>query len=225
MRRRRRPRCRSARILRGAARPSAPSSFPVSPAPCGGAWWRSARSAAVIWARTSVYVELTSRTHRDSTPQPSPWSSTPATGQASGVATRPRKTSARAAHQQHHGCPDRGDHTRYRRLPPGWILGTRLDRAHRLAGRRGSRRGHGDGALTGGVGLEALNLLAADRGSRAVVVLNDNTHSYTDRRRHRRASRRAARRRGPCRRGHVHRCRAHLRRPVDGHDLGPSPRL
>ncbi|WP_347042497.1 1-deoxy-D-xylulose-5-phosphate synthase [Brachybacterium nesterenkovii] len=36
----------------------------------------------------------------------------------------------------------------------------------------------GDGALTGGVGLEALNELAADPASRTVVVLNDNTRSY-----------------------------------------------
>ncbi|MGP9537115.1 1-deoxy-D-xylulose-5-phosphate synthase [Brachybacterium sp. AOP43-C2-M15] len=36
----------------------------------------------------------------------------------------------------------------------------------------------GDGALTGGVGLEALNALGSDRGSRTVVVLNDNTRSY-----------------------------------------------
>ena len=36
----------------------------------------------------------------------------------------------------------------------------------------------GDGALTGGVGLEALNVLASDTGSRTIVVLNDNTRSY-----------------------------------------------
>ncbi|MDN5900917.1 MAG: 1-deoxy-D-xylulose-5-phosphate synthase, partial [Brachybacterium sp.] len=58
-----------------------------------------------------------------------------------------------------------------------WAHG--LDRAHRLAGSEGAAIAViGDGALTGGVGLEALNLLAADRGSRTVVVLNDNTRSY-----------------------------------------------
>ncbi|MDO5662755.1 MAG: 1-deoxy-D-xylulose-5-phosphate synthase, partial [Brachybacterium sp.] len=36
----------------------------------------------------------------------------------------------------------------------------------------------GDGALTGGVGLEALNDLASDPAGRTVVVLNDNTRSY-----------------------------------------------
>lgn len=58
-----------------------------------------------------------------------------------------------------------------------WAHG--LDRAHRLAGDEGVAVAViGDGALTGGVGLEALNLLAADRGARTVVVLNDNTRSY-----------------------------------------------
>lgn len=36
----------------------------------------------------------------------------------------------------------------------------------------------GDGALTGGVALEALNVLASDAASRTVVILNDNTRSY-----------------------------------------------
>ena len=58
-----------------------------------------------------------------------------------------------------------------------WAHG--LDRAHRLAGRPSVPVAViGDGALTGGVGLEALNELAADRGARTVVVLNDNTRSY-----------------------------------------------
>ncbi|WP_394214706.1 1-deoxy-D-xylulose-5-phosphate synthase [Brachybacterium vulturis] len=58
-----------------------------------------------------------------------------------------------------------------------WAHG--LDRAHRLAGADGCAVAViGDGALTGGVGLEALNMLGADRGSRTVVVLNDNTRSY-----------------------------------------------
>ena len=58
-----------------------------------------------------------------------------------------------------------------------WAHG--LDRAHRLAGQEGAAVAViGDGALTGGVGLEALNELAADVGSRTVVVLNDNTRSY-----------------------------------------------
>ena len=58
-----------------------------------------------------------------------------------------------------------------------WAHG--LDRAHRLAGVDGVTVAViGDGALTGGVGLEALNELATDRGSRTVVVLNDNTRSY-----------------------------------------------
>lgn len=58
-----------------------------------------------------------------------------------------------------------------------WAHG--LDRAHRFAGAGGTSIAViGDGALTGGVGLEALNLLGSDRGSRTVVVLNDNTRSY-----------------------------------------------
>ncbi|MFC7374339.1 1-deoxy-D-xylulose-5-phosphate synthase [Brachybacterium sp. GCM10030267] len=58
-----------------------------------------------------------------------------------------------------------------------WAHG--IDRAHRLAGEPGvSVAVTGDGALTGGVGLEALNELATDVGSRTIVVLNDNTRSY-----------------------------------------------
>ena len=58
-----------------------------------------------------------------------------------------------------------------------WAHG--LDRAHRQSGTDGAAVAViGDGALTGGVGLEALNLLGADTGSRTVVVLNDNTRSY-----------------------------------------------
>ncbi|WP_232820390.1 1-deoxy-D-xylulose-5-phosphate synthase [Brachybacterium sp. YJGR34] len=58
-----------------------------------------------------------------------------------------------------------------------WAHG--IDRAHRLAGEPGASVAViGDGALTGGVGLEALNVLGADVGSRTVVVLNDNTRSY-----------------------------------------------
>ncbi|HEX7352080.1 1-deoxy-D-xylulose-5-phosphate synthase [Brachybacterium sp.] len=58
-----------------------------------------------------------------------------------------------------------------------WAHG--LDRAHRLAGQQGAAVAViGDGALTGGVGLEALNELAADVGSRTVAVINDNTRSY-----------------------------------------------
>ncbi|GAA4527849.1 1-deoxy-D-xylulose-5-phosphate synthase [Brachybacterium paraconglomeratum] len=58
-----------------------------------------------------------------------------------------------------------------------WAHG--LDRAHRLAGADGTALAIiGDGALTGGVALEALNLLGSDRGSRTIVVLNDNTRSY-----------------------------------------------
>lgn len=58
-----------------------------------------------------------------------------------------------------------------------WAHG--IDRAHRLRGTPGvSVAVTGDGALTGGVALEALNELAADRGSRTIVVLNDNTRSY-----------------------------------------------
>ncbi len=58
-----------------------------------------------------------------------------------------------------------------------WAHG--IDRARRLTGEPGVTVAViGDGALTGGVGLEALNTLASDVGSRTVVVLNDNTRSY-----------------------------------------------
>lgn len=58
-----------------------------------------------------------------------------------------------------------------------WAHG--IDRGHRLRGEpRCTVAIIGDGALTGGVGLEALNELAADPASRTVVVLNDNTRSY-----------------------------------------------
>src|SRR5699024_12483678 len=51
-------------------------------------------------------------------------------------------------------------------------------RPPRLAGRRSVPVAVvGAGALTGGVGLAALNELAADRGARTVVVLNDNPRS------------------------------------------------
>lgn len=81
------------------------------------------------------------------------------------------------------GYPDRGESAHdlvensHASGSIAWAHG--LDRAHRLAGEPGvSVAVIGDGALTGGVGLEALNELAADRGSRTVVVLNDNTRSY-----------------------------------------------
>ncbi len=70
-----------------------------------------------------------------------------------------------------------------------WAHG--IDRGRRLVGsaRRAEADGGGradgaivaiigDGALTGGVALEALNDLAADPASTVVVVLNDNTRSY-----------------------------------------------
>lgn len=58
-----------------------------------------------------------------------------------------------------------------------WAHG--IDRARRRIGQRGVTVAViGDGALTGGVSLEALHELAADVGSGAVVVLNDNTRSY-----------------------------------------------
>ena len=58
-----------------------------------------------------------------------------------------------------------------------WAHG--IDRARRAAGEDGvSVAVIGDGALTGGVALEALHDLATDRGSRALIVLNDNTRSY-----------------------------------------------
>ncbi|WP_319641445.1 1-deoxy-D-xylulose-5-phosphate synthase [Brachybacterium squillarum] len=81
------------------------------------------------------------------------------------------------------GYPDRGESAHdlvensHASGSIAWAHG--LDRAHRLAGQDGASVAViGDGALTGGVGLEALNELAADRGSRTVVVLNDNTRSY-----------------------------------------------
>ncbi|AXK47168.1 1-deoxy-D-xylulose-5-phosphate synthase [Brachybacterium saurashtrense] len=81
------------------------------------------------------------------------------------------------------GYPDRGESVHdvvensHASGSIAWAHG--LDRAHRLAGRDGVAVAvTGDGALTGGVGLEALNELAADRGSRTIVVLNDNTRSY-----------------------------------------------
>lgn len=58
-----------------------------------------------------------------------------------------------------------------------WAHG--IDHARRLAGQESLAVAvTGDGALTGGVALEALNELGADLGSRTVVVLNDNTRSY-----------------------------------------------
>ncbi|MGP5306093.1 1-deoxy-D-xylulose-5-phosphate synthase [Brachybacterium alimentarium] len=58
-----------------------------------------------------------------------------------------------------------------------WAHG--IDRAHRMAGEDGVCAAViGDGALTGGIGLEALNELGSDTGSRTIVVLNDNTRSY-----------------------------------------------
>lgn len=58
-----------------------------------------------------------------------------------------------------------------------WAHG--IDRARRLVGDEACTVAViGDGALTGGVGLEALNELASDIGSRTIVVLNDNTRSY-----------------------------------------------
>ena len=58
-----------------------------------------------------------------------------------------------------------------------WAHG--IERAHRLRGEPAVAVAvAGDGALTGGVGLEALNDLGSDLGSRTVVVLNDNTRSY-----------------------------------------------
>ncbi|WP_323374422.1 1-deoxy-D-xylulose-5-phosphate synthase [Brachybacterium sp. NBEC-018] len=81
------------------------------------------------------------------------------------------------------GYPDRGESAHdlvensHASGSIAWAHG--LDRARRLAGQDGASVAViGDGALTGGVGLEALNELAADRGSRTVVVLNDNTRSY-----------------------------------------------
>ncbi|MBB5831591.1 1-deoxy-D-xylulose-5-phosphate synthase [Brachybacterium aquaticum] len=81
------------------------------------------------------------------------------------------------------GYPDRGEsphdvvENSHASGSIAWAHG--IDRAHRLAGTAGVAVAViGDGALTGGVGLEALNELASDTGSRTVVVLNDNTRSY-----------------------------------------------
>ena len=81
------------------------------------------------------------------------------------------------------GYPDRGEsphdvvENSHASGSIAWAHG--LDRDHRLAGEQGVAVAViGDGALTGGIGLEALNELAADRGARTVVVLNDNTRSY-----------------------------------------------
>lgn len=58
-----------------------------------------------------------------------------------------------------------------------WAHG--IDRARRLTGLEAVAVAvTGDGALTGGVALEALSVLGSDPGSRTVVVLNDNTRSY-----------------------------------------------
>lgn len=81
------------------------------------------------------------------------------------------------------GYPDRGESAHdvvensHASGSIAWAHG--IDRAHRHAGEEGvSVAVIGDGALTGGVGLEALNVLASDTGSRTIVVLNDNTRSY-----------------------------------------------
>ncbi|WP_304502224.1 1-deoxy-D-xylulose-5-phosphate synthase [Brachybacterium sp. FME24] len=81
------------------------------------------------------------------------------------------------------GYPDRGESVHdvvensHASGSVAWAHG--IDRARRLAGEPGvSAAVIGDGALTGGVGLEALNELASDIGSRTIVVLNDNTRSY-----------------------------------------------
>lgn len=81
------------------------------------------------------------------------------------------------------GYPDRGESAHdvvensHASGSIAWAHG--IDRAHRLDGESGvSVAVIGDGALTGGVGLEALNVLGSDIGSRTIVVLNDNTRSY-----------------------------------------------
>lgn len=81
------------------------------------------------------------------------------------------------------GYPDRGEsehdivENSHASGSIAWAHG--IDRAKRLRGERGvSVAVIGDGALTGGVGLEALNELASDRDARTIVVLNDNTRSY-----------------------------------------------
>lgn len=81
------------------------------------------------------------------------------------------------------GYPDRGESAHdvvensHASGSIAWAHG--IDRARRIAGDPACTVAViGDGALTGGVGLEALNELASDIGSRTVVVLNDNTRSY-----------------------------------------------
>lgn len=81
------------------------------------------------------------------------------------------------------GYPDRGESAHdvvensHASGSIAWAHG--IDRARRHTGRPGCTVAViGDGALTGGVGLEALNELASDVGSRTVVVLNDNARSY-----------------------------------------------
>lgn len=87
------------------------------------------------------------------------------------------------------GYPDRGEsehdvvENSHASGSIAWAHG--IDRAQRLVGaaHAGPEAAStvaviGDGALTGGVGLEALNDLAADPAGRTVVVLNDNTRSY-----------------------------------------------
>lgn len=81
------------------------------------------------------------------------------------------------------GYPDRGEsehdvvENSHASGSIAWAHG--IDRARRLAGDPATTVAViGDGALTGGVGLEALNELASDIGTRTVVVLNDNTRSY-----------------------------------------------
>jgi len=81
------------------------------------------------------------------------------------------------------GYPDRGEsphdvvENSHASGSIAWAHG--IDRAHRLDDDPAvSLAVIGDGALTGGVGLEALNVLGSDVGARTVVVLNDNTRSY-----------------------------------------------
>lgn len=58
-----------------------------------------------------------------------------------------------------------------------WAHG--IERARRMRGEPSVTAAViGDGALTGGVALEALNEVASDIGTRTLVVLNDNTRSY-----------------------------------------------
>ncbi|MCS6710524.1 1-deoxy-D-xylulose-5-phosphate synthase [Brachybacterium sp. EF45031] len=81
------------------------------------------------------------------------------------------------------GYPDRGEsehdvvENSHASGSLAWAHGR--DRALRATGRPGVTAAViGDGALTGGVALEALNDLAGDPASRVLVVLNDNTRSY-----------------------------------------------